>query len=367
MAEPNIIISIAGSEISDHYEDMRLLKVYESVASPTLCNLHLALQRGSDGRWNLLEADGIQLWQKLEVEVVFPGQEAELLFSGYVAQLLPVLPEKVDECVLEIVSMDPSCLMDRQDKVKLWHGQTDGEIVSAIFSDYGFDVQPDCQGDAWELDENPLIQRSTDWRFVTDIADRLGYECFFKAKTPLFRKPAFDASPVAPLFVHFGDRTNLNHLEIEQDGLAPRAVELASFDLFKKEGVEVEKEALELTVLGQEEALNWPDAAVAGGNQHQVQLHGYPPYPHGALNHLGQGLVDQWGCAVRAAGEIDGEGYNALLRAGDLVPIGGVGEQFSGLYYVTKIEHYFDEDPYRAGFQAMRNALLNQDDSYFQE
>ena len=44
---------------------------------------------------------------------------------------------------------------------------------------------------------------------------------------------------------------------------------------------------------------------------------------------------------VTADGEIDGQVYRAVLRARRLVTIKGIGETYSGLYYVGRVRHSF--------------------------
>ena len=60
---------------------------------------------------------------------------------------------------------------------------------------------------------------------------------------------------------------------------------------------------------------------------------------------------------VTADGEIDGQVYRAVLRARRLVTIKGIGETYSGLYYVGRVRHSFAFDGYTQQFQAYRNGL----------
>jgi len=57
--------------------------------------------------------------------------------------------------------------------------------------------------------------------------------------------------------------------------------------------------------------------------------------------------------------------YGAVLRAGSLVPIKGVGEVFSGTYYITSVKHLFKTDKYSQQFRARRNALAPSGDEDF--
>ena len=59
---------------------------------------------------------------------------------------------------------------------------------------------------------------------------------------------------------------------------------------------------------------------------------------------------------IEGRGEVDTVIYGAALEAGKLVPVKGVGEAFSGIYYITHVKHKFDLERYMQQFTARRNA-----------
>ena len=59
---------------------------------------------------------------------------------------------------------------------------------------------------------------------------------------------------------------------------------------------------------------------------------------------------------VKADGELDGSLYGHVLLTHKLVGVYGVGETYSGLYYVDTVSHTFDQNGYRQSFKLLRNA-----------
>jgi endonuclease III-like uncharacterized protein len=82
------------------------------------------------------------------------------------------------------------------------------------------------------------------------------------------------------------------------------------------------------------------------------------------MKNLAQAVFDEAEWLIQVEGEIDTATYGSVLQTKQLVPIKGVGELFSGLYYVTNVKHTFTMDSYTQRFTARRNAM-NATDSDF--
>ena len=73
---------------------------------------------------------------------------------------------------------------------------------------------------------------------------------------------------------------------------------------------------------------------------------------------LCQGLFHEAEWFVTAEGEIAGNQYGHVLKPRGTVTIKGVGETYSGIYYVTHVTHTFTSSGYTQSFRAKRNALM---------
>jgi hypothetical protein len=73
---------------------------------------------------------------------------------------------------------------------------------------------------------------------------------------------------------------------------------------------------------------------------------------------LCQGLFHEVEWFVTAEGEIAGNQYGHVLKPRGTVTIKGVGETYSGIYYVIHVTHSFTSNGYTQSFRAKRNALM---------
>jgi len=60
---------------------------------------------------------------------------------------------------------------------------------------------------------------------------------------------------------------------------------------------------------------------------------------------------------VTGEGEVAANQYGSILMPRGTVTIKGIGENHSGVYYVTHVTHRFTEDGYTQFFRVKRNAL----------
>jgi hypothetical protein len=60
---------------------------------------------------------------------------------------------------------------------------------------------------------------------------------------------------------------------------------------------------------------------------------------------------------VTGEGEVAANYYGTILMPHNTVTIKGIGETYSGIYYVTRVTHVFGTDGYTQTFTVKRNAL----------
>jgi hypothetical protein len=82
------------------------------------------------------------------------------------------------------------------------------------------------------------------------------------------------------------------------------------------------------------------------------------------MENLCKALFDEAEWFIEASGEIDTVSYGSILQVAQPVPIKGVGELFSGLYYVTNVRHRFTLTRYLQHFKARRNAFTPTGDEF---
>jgi hypothetical protein len=268
-----------------------------------------------------------------------------------------------NKCSLEIHGLDATSLMSLEEKIKDWPNKTDSDIAREIFQQ-GYNLTPEVEDTSVAHDEAvaTIIQRETDIQFLKRLARRNGFECFVQAEKGFFRKPTLDDEQQPPLSIHFGNETNLISLEARVNALRPTAVEMRQFDTIGKEIINTVAESGQQRRLGRDSALSItpPDGLAPRLFVRHAVTTGQPE-----MDNLCRAMFDEAEWFVEAHGEVDGALYCGSLRARKPAPVRGVGELFSGLYYVTSVRHIFTPDRYTQRFTARRNALAPSGDEDF--
>jgi phage protein D len=347
-------ITINGQKISDLYPDLVRLEVEQDEDLATMFRLYFGIALGPNGIWSLLDDQRLQIWQPLSITVRL-GQELEELINGYITHVKPMFGSEITKCMLEVWGMDGSVLMDRQEKLKDWPNQKDSDIAAAIFSQYGF--TPKIENTTVIHDEaiSTTIQRETDMQFLRRLARRNGFECYVEGKQGIFRSPQLQGSPQPVLAVHFGKKTNVQEFSLDVDALAPAQVQMAQVDRTTKEILTVTTKTTQQQILGKTEAQGFLGPGLKPGKEvvGRVITTGMAE-----MTALCQGLYDQDQWFVTGEGQILGRDYGHVLRARQTVTIKGIGETYSGVYYVTHVTHSISAKQYIQRFQVKRNALL---------
>lgn len=314
--------------------------------------LHLAIRQQRDGTWTYLDDERFRIWKPITIKVGF-ADGMEDVISGYITHVRPDFDPDLSRCTLEIWGMDGSVLMDREEKLHAWPNETDSSIATQIFRLYSFSSMVDETQVAHDEAISTIIQRETDIQFLKRLALRNGFECYVEGTTGFFRKPQVDAPPQPVLAVHFGEETTVNRLTFEVNALTPARVTMLQVDRHSKAVLEATATGSQQPALGATGSV--PPAGIPQG-QVYVRMNAATGLPEMAA--LCQGLVDEGAWFVTAEGEIAGNQYGHVLKPRGTVTIKGVGETYSGVYYVTHVNHTLTPHGYTQFFRAKRNALM---------
>lgn len=316
--------------------------------------MRLAIVREDSGKWKFLDEDSVQPWAKVDINLKTGDQEQPLL-TGYITNVRTHIDTNESASYLELAGMDTTCLMSLEEVMKEWAGQSDSDIATAIFSKYS--LTPDVQSTSitHQADQSSILQRETDIQFLKRLARRNGYECGVTGETGYFRKPQLDGKALPFLAAHFADATNLTSFDVDWNLLLPTAVEMDQIDFFTKavQSVNVAQSTQALLGTKGPATLQVPVAKPNTVLRHAVTT-GLPE-----MTALANGVADDAQWFIEARGEVDGQKYDGLLHARNLVPVKGVGEIFSGMYYLTSVRHKYTVDKFVMNFTARRNATVS--------
>ena len=354
MENENLIIEIDGAEADDLYPRLISLEVEHDIELASMFRLQFSLLLDQGGSWGILDDERLRVWKQVSVRAGLAEADEELL-SGYITHVRPQFDADPARCVLEVWGMDASVLMDRVEKLKDWPNKKDSDIASEILATYG--LVPEVEDTEVIHDEalSTIIQRETDMQFLKRLALRNGFECYVEGETAYFRKPRLDDPPQPVLSVHFGSETTVNHLKLAVNALTPANVAMFQIDRASKEVLEAEATTSEQTALGAEDVSGHlgPGMDPAKVFVSRTAATGTPE-----MTTLCRELYHQGEWFVEGEGEITANQYGHVLKARKTVTIRGIGETYSGIYFVSHVTHVFTDDGYRQIFKVKRNALL---------
>lgn len=251
------------------------------------------------------------------------GDNREPMFVGRIQSVRPDFPSDGDPAV-EVSGFDLLHDTTEGTRSRSWDETTDGDVVRDVAEAYAFDR---VEAEATGTTRRKVIQENrSDYRFLRDLADRNGFELFADRGTLYFRKPKDDRSPAVTL--QYGDSLVAFSPE-RNEADQVRTVEVRHWDPGRKREIvgTAERDAgsgtrvLRQPVDSREEA---------------------EEIAQSTLDRLSQGMV-------RGVGDSIGL---PELRAGTTLRLEGLGEMFTGTYYVRQATHRIGNAGYETTMEA---------------
>lgn len=344
-ASPELMDAIQQLEVEDHAQMADMLRL--SVA--------VSVRENASG-WNVLDDGVFDRLTNIKVKVNVGSGSAEPLIDAYVIETNADFSNQPGRSLLRVVAMDPTVLMNLEEKVRPWPNMADSDIASSIFGEYAFTAQVEQTQPSRQEVDHTTIQRGTDIQFLRQLASRNGYECYVETNpqggqpAAHFHKPRLEQSAQGVLSVNMGQATNVNKFKARYDMLRPTTAQVTGLDVETRSDQPAQVESLSQRGLGNAPALN-------GDRRRKVLLSQTGLAQTGELQALAQAVVDRSAWAITAEGELNTVAYGGVLRAKRPVEVRGAGRQFSGTYYVERVLHTLRGDGYTQRFTLSRNAL----------
>ena len=286
---------------------------------------------------------------------------AQCIFDGYVLSQKLHLEKGTTNSTLAVWGQDASWLMNLTENVKEWVDMTDGDVANAIFSDYGISAADDNTSDdspSHTESGHSLMQRGSDIQFLRMLARRNGKFCRVACKDQpgqrigYFARAKLDGDPVLTLTLTDPENWTMDAMDLDWDVTRPTSV-IARQALFtddEPDGVSGDTSNSGLNPLGDRMLADF------AGKPMTVLL-AAPVDDGGELSLRAQSLLREADWFVRCEGQADVARVNAILRAGTVVQIDGIGALHSGKYYVWSVRHTITADSHKMKFVLMRNAV----------
>jgi phage protein D len=357
------------------YEGIQLIEVEDKDTTADTFSLKLSAIRDATGMWSYAEKDKFELFNKVRITANFLDGNTEHLIEGYITDIKFHIDKEERKSYVEINGMDPTILMNLQEKLVSWVDKPDHQIAKEIFSKYGFDTSIDNAVDPQLEPGYVVIQRETDIEFLKRLALRNGFECFvkkdFQQKKTIgfFRKPKLDLAPQKDLAVQFDERNNVTSIDFTIDGLRPLSVEIRQQDHLTEEVQEIKISDSKLQKIGKQNLsdLIQPNIGRLAPGENLVPtivLSRHVVSEPQLMEAVARSVYDNGSWFVTARGIVNAEAYGNVLKAKNLVIIKGADDAFSGKYYVSKVVHKFKPESYVQEFEAKKNGVGVEDENF---
>jgi hypothetical protein len=345
------------------YDAIEQLEVEESSDQPGALLLQLPVNRTSAGDLQFVGDGTFEPLTNVALTVTpaAQGSKTQCIFDGYVLSWRLHLDRGSTASTIDIWAQDASWLMNLDDQVVEWSGQTDGKVAEAIFESYGFtsaDGNTDDDSPSHTPDGHTLFQRATDLQFLRGLARRAGKLCRVActdtpgARTGYFVVPSVAGQPAATISLLDPAAWTVDSLEFDWDVMRPTEVEASQVDLTQSSdsGTDITTESSGLTAL---DVRDYP--SYLGGQSSTLLLTAPADLPD--LDQRTAAVLTESGFFCRCTGEADADRIGTILRVGDVVSIEGAGNLQSGKWLVWNVRHKFSLDAWKMNFTLVRNAV----------
>lgn len=346
-ASEDLLQAIQQIEVEDHADMADMVRM----------QVVIGVKDGCAG-WSFIDDDVFGCLSKIRIAVAVGSGRAETLINARVIETNANFANQPGTSVLNVVAMDPTVLMNLEQVVKPWPNRSDSDVAREIFTSPNYGFLPVIDQTNWRRQENDqtMIQRGTDIQFLQELAKRNGFEVYVETNGLTgvveghFHAPRLNLPPQGVLSVNMRDATNVNSFNARFDMLRPTTVQSANLDAESGEDQETEVSTSKRTSLGQQPTLNCE-------KQRRVLPSGTGLVRTGEQQANAQALADESAMAITADGELNTVAYGGVLRAKRPILVRGAGDQFSGTYYVERVNHILTTESYRQTFSLRRNAL----------
>ncbi len=309
--------------------------------------------RDERGRWSAQDSGRFSPWDDIVISAVFGGTSEEEVMRGVVRELRMDYPDDMGSAQLVVEVQDDLIKLDREQRHGVLSSEGDevwdGQLVRELAETAGLrEVTADngLRTAALNIDSTPI-------KLICFCNDAASFEIYTREGRLYFGPPRLDAPAQDRILVYAGPATNCTSFAIQHDGHKPDQVRMT-----RPSSREAEKDA------GPE--IVDPDQPSLGSRALTSAGRGLPPFvwsldrPIGASDaearKRAQAKANESAFKIVANGRLDGTIYGHVLWPYAPVEIDGVGDTYSGTYYVDAVTHRFTANGYEQEFTVIRNA-----------
>jgi phage protein D len=340
----NYAIALNGTDLSDELmAAIEGVTLEEEINLPAMFTLKFNIVDFANGTWRGIDLNSFKPGDSVKIKMGMDTPKE--MMTGEIAALDLTFGE---HSLMEIRGFDKLFRLKFGTKRRSFKDMKDSDIASSIASESGLSAQVD---DTSTVHPYLFQNNLSNYDFLLERAKRIGYELLNDDKTFIFRKSQEDKAPA--LTLEYG--IDFDRFSIQLKTLAEgSAIEVKGWDIKKKS---------EITAT----ATSGSETSIMGGQESGYQL-SESSFSESPLAIVDEAVVDATDAENISKAHynsllkdfISGEGTcsgNADIRVGTTLEIKGIGDRFSGNYYVIAVTHSMDTQGYATTFKVRRTGI----------
>ncbi len=345
---PRWEVSVEGRDVSREISaDVQSVSFEDHATDADMVSLSMA---NPDNRWT--DAPLFEEGNVLELALGY-GKGLTPVFKGPIVRPELSFPQDgVSSLTLRAYDLSQPMRRDEEKKVTTWQNVTDSELARKVAAKHGFKAAD------LDVEETKLVipyvaqGKETDWAFLKRRAERIGFELYVERDTFHFHAP-HDSLTRAPGILEY--RRNLNSFEprLSTQKQVTKVI-VKGWDAENKEPIVAVATSADTvrSVLGEKAASDFVKEDFGEGAK---VLHDLVPRTVKEAEELARAYLKKSEYTlIEATGSCVGD---PELKAKTLIEIAGVGQRYSGAYYVARVTHTLDDGGYLCEFSCQRNAV----------
>ncbi|MET3804470.1 phage protein D [Nakamurella sp. UYEF19] len=325
---PDVLVN--GSAMSEvHLNQLTGLRIRTALGLPGRATL-----RFDDIGYAIAAGNTFAIGAPIEVQMA----QGQTLFSGEVTGIDLQLDQGVPDFV--VIADDLSYKMALGNRVETYTQMTFSDMVRKIGGRSGLSVNADSTTIQFEY----TMQTDSDFGFLSEIADRTGYDWWVEGRTLSFKKP--NPAATGPILTVGED---LRQFSVRASALHPSTTSVTGWSPKQKQATVGKATASEYNVLPTANLVSGYAKVASLNTSGAVTSSTDAPIGQEEATELAKRAVTSWAtAAVVARGTTLA---NSSIKIGGSVQVAGAGPA-NGKYFVTEVEHSYSDRGFETRFTA---------------
>jgi phage protein D len=341
---PNFRIFVNGNRLADDlYIDVRGVTVEDEINLPTMFAIKMSIVNSRSRDWHSIDMKDFKPGD--EIKVMMGMDKPQDMVTGELTSMDVTFG---GDCVMELRGYDRLHRMRFGKKRRSFKDMKDSDIAAAIGKEAGLTPQTEDTG---TVHSYIFQNEQSNFEFLLERARRIGYEMLVADKQFMFRKSQENKAAVLTM-----------KYALDFDSFSVQLNTLTEGNEVEVRGWNV-KDKKEITA----KAADGSETTIMGGKESGYKIT-QSGFGDAKIAVTGELVADQAEAGNIAKAKynsllknfIKGEGScsgNPLIRAGAAIELTGLGERFSGVYYVVSTVHSINEDGYKTIFKVKRTGI----------